>query len=382
MIALVLSSLALSLGLSSVDVMSNLWRLPLCVMEGGHIIVDTRLHQDVASVSTRPVFSRTEVSSLLEQVFPDALLTYTLEVPARAISENFIYSGVRSIAGRAGGLDTWYLSPLITAGESMREDSKGRDLFYIIEPNIGRVPDYKPEDSLELSLYDRETKTWSFKQALRLHPTVAATTKWPGWSAMTHLGTLQRLAQVPPELVSSIGIALPQMHAKIDAAKLAELRTELEARFPQLRARTIDEIIANLGADLEPLRDAAKRYVPIVLGISLMVVVASALAVVQSRKRELSMLRVIGMSARQVQTLFLMEATLATLLACAVGLLLSKLASHMVFGMQFGVTLLDILKTQVSLLPFALSLLVALVVTTIVSIFAVARTMASALRNA
>ncbi len=380
MIALTLSTLVLSLGLSSVDVMGNMWRVPLTVMFGGHLWVGFPQTEDVSAYS---VFSRAEISSLIEQVFPDALLTFSLAVPAKPMTRPFIYAGVQSVTGRAGGLDTWFLTPLMLAGEQMREDDGGQDLFYIREHSVGSVQEFKPEDAIELSLYDHEAETWSFKQALQLHPTVAGTTKWPGHSALTHLGTLQRLTQVPPELVSWIGIALPSMHAKIDAAKLAELRTILLDRFPQLEATTIDEFVAEQAtADLVPLRDAAKRYIPIVLGISLMVVIASALAVVQSRRRELGMLRVIGMSAGQVRALFLLEATFAAVLACTVGLVVSKLASYLLFGINFGVTLLGILKADVSLMPFALSLIVTLAVATVVSILAVSRTMANALRNA
>lgn len=378
LLALLLSALVASLGLSGVKVMTEIWRAPALASYGGQIAIQVAGREDTQN-SQFDLFSRTAVEQVIAEIFPEATVTACLRVPVRPLTKDFIFEYVVAVFGREGGLDAWYLKPVTRNGQPIHEDGGGEQLFFIRDTDSGDGRDYS-DDRLLVPRYD-PAGTWSFAAGAEISPVVAGTLRWPADYAITHLATLQALTGTPGQLVTSLGVAFPGVQVQVDPERLARLRSTLEQRFPELMAITVDEWASQMSVDLLPLRDSARQFLPLVLGIAMLVVVATALAVVQSRRRELSLLRVIGLSSRQVWLLFVLEAAIAGIIACAGGILIAKLIGYLIFAARLGGSLIDMLRTPVSLLPFALSLAVAVTVTALISATAVARSLTRSLRN-
>lgn len=181
---------------------------------------------------------------------------------------------------------------------------------------------------------------------------------------------MQQLASVPPDRVNRVGIALPGLAAQLDD-RVQQLRDRLAQEMPELEVMTVDDYARLEQSNMLELPAAAGSYTPIVIGLALLSVAATALALVQSRRRELALLRIIGMSKRQVWLLLAVECVFSAVLALLLALLL----------LTMGVNVL--LRTgSIPLTPFVFSMFVAVGISMLIARVAVAKSIPSTLRSA
>jgi ABC-type antimicrobial peptide transport system permease subunit len=121
---------------------------------------------------------------------------------------------------------------------------------------------------------------------------------------------------------------------------------------------TPEEIAEQMMAGMGILRDTPRKYLPIIYSISFMVVGAIVTSIVDSRRRELRMLHVIGSSRIQVRVLFAVECMIAAVTAGLVGYLPLWLLGRFVLG-----------TTQISPLPLLITLSGASLIVSIRSAF-------------
>lgn len=383
-LSLALSILVASLGMSGVQFASTLWRQPLLASMGGHIVLRAKAPWQSSMGFNQP-FAVNGLLEAIRQVFPEAAFTSTLTAPVRPVSESLRMPRLSEITGRSGGLDVWYLNPIPRAGEMLSAANAAQDVFVISSWLMDESTATRREQ-VTMPRYDQAANVMRLDSTPPVSIEIIGTVQEPAVGGGTHLDTLQKLTGTPDGLVSGVGVGLLGVQAEIDPVRLAKLRSLLEADYPSLEITTIDDMTAEFGKELEPLRQSTTSVLPFILGIALLVLLATALAVVQARRRELALLRVIGMSARQVWLMFTVELMIAAGLAGGVGLVLSKLVGYVLFGgrMASGIAdfLTGLLATGVSPLPIVLSLLGTLLVTALVSAWAVSRAMTSVLRNA
>jgi len=308
------------------------------------------------------LFSYSQARDIIKQVYPEAEITATLWAPVTYGANK--QSG--QIKGRSGGLNTWYLMPPLMSGTALGTDNLHEKVFMTDIGQVGtsistRVATYQATETRE---------TWQLagteEQWLEIIGRVGYPS--PGGIGMGHLGVVQKISNTPEDLVHIVGVALPGLQANV-GNRISDLRARLEAEMP-VKVTSIDEAYFTNNYALDQLRKAAGLYTPILLIIALQVVIATALAVVHSRRRELSLLRIIGFSKRKVWLLFTLECTLSALTACIVGYVLSALVALTIFQ-----------SANISILPFVLALLSAVLVSMVVSKWAVDRSIPSVLRN-
>lgn len=146
---------------------------------------------------------------------------------------------------------------------------------------------------------------------------------------MTSLKTLQSLTGAR-DRVSFVGVVLanPLM---IEQDKQS-LQQELTKSHPELQVLSVDDLGALMIADFAKLEQTAAYYTPVMILVSVLIVVVTALAMRRARQREMSLLRTIGLSSEQVRVLFIVECLAVAVLGALVGVGGSAMLCSMLFG--------------------------------------------------
>lgn len=100
---------------------------------------------------------------------------------------------------------------------------------------------------------------------------------------------------------------------------------------PDLQVISVDEFAEMMMADFQRFKATSMFYGPVIILISIQIVIATALAMAFSRRRELAVLRTTGIGAAQVRLLFIIESTLVSVLGAVAGYLFSLLAAQAIF---------------------------------------------------
>ncbi len=371
-IALALALFVCSLGVSGIRLMASLWRYPYLQGDGGHIVIRTRPEGNTRSDRVMTLLSRSQVEGIARSIFPEAELTATVEVPSIIWFPNdqrFIDS---TLVGRDNGLTTWYLLPPRRYGVTLSQDNLGQSMFVLRGLHLDN--DHNPVDiPIRVATYigQGESESWQLVGAPEQRVTLTGTTGQPSMPGLWgHLSVVQQLASVPPDRVNRVGIALPGLAVQLDD-RVQQLRDRLAQEMPELEVMTVDDYARLEQSNMLELQAAAGSYTPIVIGLALLSVAATALALVQSRRRELALLRIIGMSKHQVWLLFVTECVFSAVLALLLALLLLIMGADV------------LLRTgSIPLTPFVFSMLAAIGISMVIARVAVAKSIPSTLRSA
>jgi len=359
-IALAMATVVSTLGLSGVNLMANMWRYPMLQGQGGHILITSNEGtRGVNQWNTYSLFSLSKARDIVQEIYPEAEVTATLLVPT------LVHGRSDSITGRMGGLDKWYLMSPLASGVGLNRVSHDEPVFVSRQQSLT-----VPIATLDTSKYP---ETWQLTGAKLTTLDIVGTSSYPyhrGW-AIGHLSMVQNLTNTPDDLVHIVGIALPGLHAKIDEERYNLLRTKLAADMSGVTALSLDQFFDEEFEMLQQLKDAAGLYTPILLIIGLQVIIATALAVAHTRRRELTLLRIMGFSYKQLWLLLTLECTLSALTACGIGIVLGKLVAFILFQ-----------SAAISLLPFALALFASMIVAMIVGMWSIAKSVPDVMRNA
>lgn len=367
-----MATVVCSLGLSGVKLMSNMWRYPFTASAGGHITL-----RAVGGPMLGPggeLISYEKTYELVKDIYPEATFTSTLAVPGIVWfpwdSKYFLKPG--GLVGRKGGFDTWYLNAPITKGNAVSENNSGETVFTLVGRHLerGSAPMKIPTRVATYAVVDGQ-ETWNLVGVEEQNVFLIGTTGQPADDGLQgHLEVVQQLSHTPADRVTSVGVCLQGLQVELDD-RVEMLRALVAEEMPGLRVATVDDFGEYVAADLVPLRDAAKKYSPVLLLISLQVVIATSLAIVHSRRQELSILRIIGFSYRRIWLLLTLECAFSFFLACALGLAGAKVAAYLLFE-----------SSAVSLAPFVYAFLASLIVSVLVGRRAVASSVPEVLRNA
>ncbi|SER91985.1 ABC transporter permease [Salipaludibacillus aurantiacus] len=116
---------------------------------------------------------------------------------------------------------------------------------------------------------------------------------------------------------------LSAVFVQVDEGETDTAANEIEEKFPHLHLQFGNELKGNLQQFLQPMKVLSFGVVILVLGMNILQVLTQFIGIVNERKQELGMLRVMGASKWQVGKLMLLEAWLAGAGGGALGIILS-----------------------------------------------------------
>lgn len=372
MVALAMAVVVSSLGLSAVDLMMVLARYPITQVIGGDFMICNEEVEFLAGRGgvyvvggwMRPV-NYALVKQAITGVLPDAYITGSLVVPVIVPHDERQVSR-RMVLGRTGGFDHWDTLPTIVSGEPLSLDNKARQVVLTSVPDFDRLNVANNTLSLHVATLG-EDGVWQLAGTERSALSVLGTFGHPSpdgylWS---HLPVVQELAGADGK-ASWLGVRVPG--PLTDTVK-REITAKLSA-LPGIKAFSSEAISELFVADFAPLRTAANYYMPLITLISCQIIIATSLALVISRRRELALLRAIGVSFRGVWSLFVVECAAVSILACGIGTFVAGVVAQSLFG-----------ATRVSWLPFVFSVLITIVLAALIGRVVLPKGAGQLLRN-
>lgn len=372
MIGLTLAVLLSCLGLSALTMLKTATLRPLTFVAGGQIMItDIRTEITTAgntlyadALTVKPYKSEI-AEDLISEVVVDATLHYTLVAPYQ-----YVYRGNKVswqyIFARDNPSETLtdlyllqgdYLSgneeenTIIMVGPQWDEMTKAWDGSSVNTNHRFSIPEL-----VEINgVYDWNatvlTSESYFVKGIHDYNKTLYFVEW------TELETLQKqVGGASPVSWVSIETSLNQM----DSLKQALEQKIQEDNLP-LKVLTIYDLGSMLLGDFSRLEKMTDYYAPVMLFVAILIVMINTVALTISRKKELALLRVLGMSQFEVQLSFLVECCLTAVIGGAFG---TALASGL------GVVLAK--DPSVSLLPFLVCIVSTMLISGI-SIFALSK---------
>jgi len=381
MIGLTLAVLLSCLGLSALDMLKSATLKPLTFLVGGKILIADQRTEITTSVNMlyaealniKPYRSQL-AEEIIEQVMPRTKMQYTLVAPYQFITRNNlpIWQYVFSRDNPAQSLSSL---PILT-GERIGNDEK-RDSLLMAGPGI--------TDS---------TKAWDGSSANTSRivsvPMLTDLDGFYDWNASklvsksyyvkgTHdfQKTLYCVEWTDIKVLQShIGGDRPVSWISVECPikQMAEFKGKLEQAIlssgAPLQVMTIYDLGSLLLGDFSRLENMTEYYVPVMLFVAVLIVMVNAIALTMSRKKELALMRVLGMSRREVQTSFLAECTLTSFIGGVLGTLCAS---------GLGIVLAK--DPSVSLIPFMISLIATAVVSGISMLVLANGSLSQTIRN-
>ncbi len=363
-LSLILTTFLATISVASFDLAASVWKKPFLEYGGGHILIRMSEPEETWSLwHPTSVFDEEKVKIAVQDIFPEATITSLLIVPATyenttGDSVSRLISVMKEIVGRNGGLDSWYLFPETKSGLPLKSVPVDDDSTVVIVPGYSSSKLGFPDATFRIARYVGTDHPWEFVDADPQILEVAGTHSGAVYPVYMRLEALRAITGCPDNIVSMIGVALPGIQYEVDNNKVEQLRTRLSLVMPQLEVLTVDDVGKQLVSDIKILDDALRKYLPIIYAISFTVVAAIVTSIAQSRRRELHLLHILGLSRLQVRLLFAMECIIATSLAGLIGYL--PIVAIGRFALNTG---------QISVLPLAITLVGAILIAVLRSSF-------------
>lgn len=314
-----------------------LWRMaqyPVSQMLGGELmILDQRValagsqggvYAEIADVGH---VDEEAGRSLVARVLPSARVTATLVVPCLVRDNEF---GV--VQGRQDETGQWLYAPQIVAGRQLSPSDDGNAL--LVRGRIGsaeallgqqvilRLPRAIAHDGdITWSLADGESQTYSIEGVFG-QPA-------PNGNMWTPLAPLQRQTGAIGT-VTYIGVALSDPATLSDSVD--QLRAEIARTGLPFQVMSSEDIGRLMIADFQSLESLAGYYTPAMCLVAVIIVLATGLALAANRRRELSLLRSIGLGVAAMRALFFWECLFVVLAGALLGTVAAALATQAQFG--------------------------------------------------
>lgn len=170
-----------------------------------------------------------------------------------------------------------------------------------------------------------------------------------------------------PRLVSWVGV--PCADDQIAALK-SQIEAEITDRNLPLRVLSLRDLGEMLIGDYEKFAKMADYYTPVMLFVAIQIVLVNAIAIVMTRRKELALLRTIGFSLLQIQTMFVLECFFTALSGALLG---TGLATLIALGLSKS--------PIVSYAPFMLTLFTTTLVSFVVTLIIGKGSLSQTLRN-
>lgn len=384
LLAIVGLSLAITvscLGLSGLDVLWQFTLRPLSFIGGGQVLImdnrmsmrplGSRLHAEAEEIKPFPSHWADEVIS---EIPGSDKAVRTLVVPFLWYTQEEL--DIAYLAGRDGLPDS--LSDLrLLQGDAIRPDTVETQLLMpgtrwsqgLVQSWFGQSVGARPSLALPEATNIGGAYEWDlastsdhsfallgiYDGSASLYPVV--------WTTLS--GLQSRVGA--EELVSWVGI--PCESDEMDALK-ARLEERIRERGLPMKVLTIMDLGRMLIGDFERFERMSKYYAPVMLFVAIQIVLVNAIALAMARRKDLALLRTIGVSLRQVQVMFVLECILSALSGGLVGTGLSALLS---FALAKSAAL--------NLVPFALTLATTTVVSAVATAVLTRGSLSQVLRN-
>lgn len=382
-LSLALAVLVSCLGLSGLDLLQRATLRPLTFVAGGQVMLidqrtnlrpaGSRFYPDPLEIKPFPAAWAQDVLSGLPKA-DEALLTLVAPFMRYSSNKTSSYylagrnqlptslSGLRLIKGQHLQVDD-VESMIVPGFETANSGGTFLYGFYGMEPekayplSIPRV-----RQTGELLDWDVAAGTqWQYTvdgiydQGDALYPLL--------W---TDLPSLQE--QVGgDEPVSWVGVACAPGQ---EAAVKASIEAEIQKRELPLSVFSLRDLGAMLIGDFDRFEQMASYYAPVMLFVAVQIVLVNSVALILTRRKELALLRTIGLNRIQIQLMLVAECFCTAL---AGGLLGTLLASMLSLGISQNPT--------VSLIPLWLTLLTTTIVGSVATLIMARGKLSQALRN-
>ena len=349
-LSLMLTTFLATISISSLDFAASVWRKPFLMMYGRHILLYPFDNTDMNPQHLPSRVLDIELASkIVKDLFPEASITPQLIVPATYINETGGPSALprtKPIVGRSDNLHLWYLAPETRAGLPLASVPAEEPTIVCDGSYVGMRPLPTPV-AIRVAKYVAGDHPWELAGAETRKLTAVGTMRSGSgdYGIYMRLEALRSITGCPSNMISLLGVAFPGMQYKVDPRRVEQLRARLSKEMPGVAVITPEEIAERMVGSVGILRDTPRKYLPVVYAISFMVVAAIVTSIVDSRRRELRMLHVIGSSRIQVRVLFATECMIAATTAGLLGYLPLWLIGRFVLG-----------TTQISLLPILITL--------------------------
>ncbi|KAF0193476.1 MAG: putative ABC transport system permease protein [Bacillota bacterium] len=377
-IPLMLSVTVSCLGLAGVTLMWNIAKYPMLQVIGGDVMVVSRdikffsVQGGVGSDGSFEPFHLDEVRELIVKAMPKSKVTGSLVVPA-ILNYGDNKTASIQLLGRENDTGNWLFSPRFVAG-TLPKATAGS--FEISVPGhqggsvwgtVGNEIFIRPMVYSGAGAGDVDA--WDYLRSSLVRGRITGIIGPPslGGFMWTDFNSLREHA-ASSNLVHWAGIVLPDSTMlQKESQKLAEV---FASAMPTLKVVTVDELGELFISDFIHLRRAAAYYVPVMLFLSVQIVVATALALAISRRRELAVLKTLGLSHNQLYLLFIFECLTISFLSALLGLLLSKVLAQALFN-----------SMSVSSTPVVVTVAVTVLVSSIVTFYSFKTRVVGSLRN-
>lgn len=312
----------------------RLARRPVTQILGGDILVvdaGVVFHQrgtGVYSEGAFPLFDPTELADEAARCLPGAVLTASLFAPC-------LDAECRSVGVLLGRLDEtgdpMYL-PDILIGERPQPGSSPIGILLPGNTSGSRLGTVGGHIVLRPAAYERgpDGDIWDMAAggAVTFRVTGVHDGTRAGAYLFMQLADLHRLLGVENRV--SWAALVYRDPFGIDRAA-ATLRASLTQTDQALQVLTADDFARMMAADFDRFRRTASFYAVAIVLVSALIVVASSLSSVYSRRRELALLQTVGLAASQVRQLFVCESALVSVVGAGVGYLMSGAVAGMMF---------------------------------------------------
>ena len=314
-------------GLSGAALLSRMSKHPLLQTAGGDLMVyDKRVQFDagpgrlVADPTLFSPFLYEDIQMVVNEALPGSITTGTLMIPVATGLRHPIYA-MRPLSGRDNAGASWIYRPHMIAGTEVENDgtlalmlaganSERSPFGERLGQNVTLVIPTVSWDSNELNFNLSNGRPVVF-ELVGLFGQPSNDLYWTG------LSVLQQQAGMEGQ-VNWAGVALANPLMMSEAKKT--LQAALERHLPALAVMSVDELGEMMIADFGKLERTARFYTPVIILLCTQIIVVTALAIAHSRRRELALLRCLGLSCRQLQTLFVVECLAVAVMGSAIGL--------------------------------------------------------------
>lgn len=284
-----------------------------------------------ADLSLFVPFEYTRISELVSESLPGSTTTGTLMVPVVTGLTHPMYA-IRPLGGRENAGVDWIYRPHMIAGFEVENNGA---LHLML---AGATPERSPFGErvgqtralvVPTARWEGDRVTYNLGQGVRLEFELIGLFGQPSndlyW---TGLSLLQRYAGLTGQ-VSFAGVALANPLALAEAKAI--LADALKERAPDLAVMSVDDFGEIMIADFAKMEQTAKFYTPVIILLCSQIIVVTSLAIARSRRRELALMRCLGLSIRQLQALFVVECLSVAVMGSAAGLAFYALMSRSMF---------------------------------------------------
>jgi len=316
--------------------MWGLAKQPITQWVGGDIMVlDSsvtyeRISGGVRATSDYQLFAYDAVREFVAKVAPHSKTTGNLWIPA-TIYDGSEQSGTTRVVAREGDPGHWlYLLRQTT----IRDPASHQGVVDIAVPGYeGRSAwgSVGSEVGIRFAAYSQEKDFWDYTASAVLPGRISGVVSDPllGQSSWIDMDSVRQHVGLGNQ-VHWVGIVVPDiLGLPREVTRLTEL---FAVEFPSLQLITTDKFAEMLISDFASLRRAASYSVPVMLLLSIQTIVATALMLAISRRRELALLRTMGLSLAQLHVMFVMECLAIAVLSSAAGFFLSRALARFLIG--------------------------------------------------